>query len=195
LITFNAHKIHGPKGVGALFIKKGTKITPFLHGGAHEGELRAGTENIPGIVGFAKAAKLGMKEEHVKKMTELRDYFIEEILKIPDSTLNGPRGNKRLCNNVNVSFKFIEGESIVMYLGLNGICASTGSACSSHTLEPSHVLMAIEDNAERAHSSTRFTLSRFTTKKEIDFTLEKLGIIVRELRKISPLENVLEKTL
>jgi len=187
LITLNAHKLHGPKGVGALYVKKGIKITPLLHGGGHERNLRSGTENVPNVVGFAKAVELANDEKHVKYMTELRDYFIEQVLKIEDTTLNGPKGDKRLCNNVNVSFRYIEGESIVADLDIMGICASTGSACSSHTLDPSHVMMAIDDNHERAHSSIRFTVSRFSTKEELDYTLENLKKTIEKLRKISPL--------
>jgi cysteine desulfurase len=193
LITLNAHKIHGPKGVGVLFVKKGTRITPLAHGGGHEFNLRSGTENIPSIVGFAKAVKLAMKKEHVKKMTKLRDYFTEQALKIPETTLNGPKGNKRLCNNINISFRYIEGESIGAYLDAKGICTSTGSACSSRSLEPSHVIMALEDNSERAHGSLRFTISRFTAKEELDFTLEELKKTVQKLRKISPLTKILKR--
>jgi cysteine desulfurase len=221
LITLNAHKIHGPKGVGVLYIKKGIKITPLLHGGGHEFKLRSGTENVPEIVGFAKAAQLAMKADN-KKIARLRDYFIEEALKIPDVILNGPKGagtkgikdsrgfgnfvskqskisgtteggDKRLCNNVNLSFRYIEGESIGAALDAKGICTSTGSACSSKTLEPSHVLMALENNPERAHGSLRITLSRFTTKEELDFTLEELKKAVKKLRRISPLTKLLKK--
>ena len=187
LITLSAHKLHGPKGVGALYVRKGVKITPFFHGGGHESGLRSGTENIPGIVGFAKSVKIAMKGKHIKRMTGLRDYFIEELLKIPDVVLNGPVGEKRLCNNINVSFRYVEGESVGAYLDSKGICSSTGSACSSHTLEPSHVLMALEDNHERAHSSLRFTISRFTTKEELDFALLEIRKTVEKLRKMSPL--------
>jgi len=222
LITLNAHKIHGPKGIGALYIKKGTKINPFIQGGGQERGMRSGTENIPGMVGFAKAVKLAMDQKHVKNMAKLRDYFIEEVLKIPDTILNGPKGagtkgikdsrgfgnkvskqskifgtteggDKRLCNNINVSFRYIEGESIGAYLDTKGICTSTGSACSSHTLEPSHVIMALENNPERAHGSLRITLSRFTTKEELDFTLKELKKTVEKLRKVSPLTKILKR--
>jgi cysteine desulfurase len=193
LITLNAHKIHGPKGVGALYIRKGVKIVPFMHGGGQERRLRSGTENIPGIIGFAKAVKLAMNQKHVKNMSQLRDYFIEEVLKIPDVILNGPKGDKRLCNNVNISFRYIEGESVGAYLDTKGICTSTGSACSSHTLEPSHVMMALENNPERAHGSLRMTLSRFTTKEELDFTLKELKKTVEKLRKISPLTKIMKR--
>lgn len=194
LITLNAHKLHGPKGVGALYIKQGTKIDPMSHGGGHEKGRRGGTENIPGIRGFAKAVKLA-KPAHVKKMTELRDYFIENLLKIPDTTLNGPEGNKRLCNNINVSFRYVEGEAVGSYLDSRGICTSTGSACSSHTLEPSHVIMALENNPERAHGSLRFTISRNTTKEEIDIALEEIKKTIKKLRKISPLGKLMKKVL
>lgn len=195
LITLNAHKIHGPKGVGALYIKDGTKITPLMHGGGHERNLRSGTENIPGIMGFAKAVKLGMNPKHIRYMAGLRDYFMEELLKIPDTQLNGPKGDKRLCNNINVSFKYVEGEAIGSFLDSKGICTSTGSACSSHTLEPSHVIMALEDNPGRAHGSLRFTISRFTTKEELDFVLEEVKKTVQKLRKISPLGKLMKKIL
>jgi len=192
LITLNAHKLHGPKGVGALYIKKGVKIQPLIHGGGQERNLRSGTENIPNIVGFAEAVKLA-KKEYIKKMVKLRDYFIEEALKIPETTLNGPTGNKRLCNNINISFRYIEGESIGSFLDAKGICSSTGSACSSKSLEPSHVIMALEKNSERAHGSLRFTISRFTTKQELDFTLQELKKTVEKLRKISPLTKILKR--
>jgi cysteine desulfurase len=193
LITLNAHKIHGPKGVGALYIKKGLKISPLIHGGGQERNLRSGTENIPGIIGFAKAVKLAMNKKHISSMAKLRDYFIEHALKIPDTILNGPKGDKRLCNNINISFRYIEGESIGAYLDTKGICTSTGSACSSKSLEPSHVLMALEKNSERAHGSLRFTISRFTTKQELDFTLKELKKTVQKLRKISPLTKILKR--
>ena len=186
LITLNAHKMHGPKGVGALFIKTGVKIHPLIHGGGQERNLRSGTENIPGIIGFAESVKLAINPEHIKKMTELRDYFTEKILKIPNTTLNGPKEN-RLCNNINISFRYIEGESLATELDTKGICASTGSACSSHSLEPSHVLMALEKNPERAHGSLRFTISRFTTKDELDFALKEIKNAAERLRKISAL--------
>jgi cysteine desulfurase len=194
LITLNAHKIHGPKGVGALYIKKGIKIEPFMHGGGHERELRSGTENIPGIVGFAKSVKLANKK-HIQHMVKLRDYFTEEILKIQDTQLNGPKGENRLCNNINISFKYIEGESVGSFLDSKGICTSTGSACSSHSLEPSHVIMALENSPERAHGSLRFTISRNTTKEELDFTIEEIKKTVKKLREISPLGKLMKKFL
>jgi len=184
LVTLNAHKIHGPKGVGALYIRKGIKITPLLHGGGHEKGLRSGTENVPGIVGFAKAAKLA-KDKHIRYMEKLRDKLIEGILKIENTKINGPKEN-RLCNNVNVCFGNIEGESIGGYLEAYGICSSTGSACSSHTLEPSHVLRAIGRSHLEANSSIRLTLSRENTEEDINKVLEVLPGIVIKLRKMSP---------
>ncbi|MBN2112439.1 cysteine desulfurase [Candidatus Woesearchaeota archaeon] len=195
LITLNAHKIHGPKGVGVLYIKKGTKITPVAHGGGHEFSLRSGTENVPGIVGFAKAVQLAMDRKHVAYMAKLRDRLTEGLLEVPGTILNGPRGGKRLCNNVNISFKYIEGEAIGTHLDSEGICSSTGSACSSKSLEPSHVLMAIGMKPEDAHGSLRLTLSRYTTEDEIDKALEVLPNVVEKLRKISPLTRVIKRVL
>ncbi len=186
LMTLNAHKIHGPKGVGALYIKSGIKITPLLHGGGQESGKRSSTENIPGIIGFAKAVKLS-KPKHIKQMTKLRDYLINEILKIPGTKLNGPR-EKRLCNNINISFSNIEGEAVGGYLDADGISSSTGSACSSKSLEPSHVLLAIGLTPIQANTSIRLSLSRFTTREQIEYTIEKLNKIVIKLRKISPLK-------
>lgn len=185
LVTLNSHKIHGPKGVGALYIRKGTKIIPWQHGGWHEFNLRSGTENIVGIVGFAEAVKLADKK-YIKQMTKLRDRLIEGVLKIHNSRLNGPR-EKRLCNNTNFSFKSIEGESIIGRLDLEGVSASTGSACSSKTLEPSHVLLAIGLSREDAHGSLRLSLSRFTKEEDIDFVIKALPKIVKRLRSISPI--------
>jgi cysteine desulfurase len=189
MITINSHKIHGPKGVGALYLKKGTKIGCLMDGGGQEKGLRSGTENISGIVGFAKAVEISFKskDNSINKMIKLRDYFIDNVLKIQGSVLNGATGRGRLCNNINVSFRYIEGESVMMNLDQKGICVSTGSACSSHSLDPSHVLMALENNHERAHGSLRFTISRYTTKKEIDYTLGELKKIIERLRKISSL--------
>jgi len=189
LMTLNAHKIHGPKGVGALYIKEDIKkkIDPLLHGGGHEFGLRSSTENIAGIVGFATAVKLA-KSGHVKDMRKMRNYFIEELLKIPSVDLNGPKGDKRLCNNINIRFNNIEGEAIGGYLDSYGISSSTGSACSSHTLEPSHVLTAIGLDKGKINTSVRLSLSRFNTKEEIDYVLEILPKIVDKLRKISPIK-------
>jgi cysteine desulfurase len=185
LVTLNAHKIHGPKGVGALYIRDGINIVPLMHGGGHERNLRSGTENISGIVGFAKAVEISNKK-NIEKMTRLRDKLIEGILKIEKTRLNGAM-NERLCNNVNISFNNIEGEAIGGYLENLGICTSTGSACASHSLETSHVLKAIGLTPVQANSSIRISLSKYTTEEEIDFVLEKLPKIVEKLRRISPL--------
>ena len=188
LITLNSHKIHGPKGVGALYIKAGTRIIPWQHGGGHENKMRSGTHNVHGIVGFAEAVKVALGDkESLTRMQKLRDKLIRETMRIPESRLNGSIGEKRLCNNVNISFLRIEGESLTGYLNENGISASTGSACSSRSLEASHVLMAIGLTHEWAHGSLRLTLSKYTTEQEIDYALEALPKIVDKLRKISPL--------
>ena len=188
-VTLNAHKIHGPKGVGALFIREEIKknITPLLHGGGHEFKLRSSTENIPGIVGFAAAVRISNSGD-VKNMKKLRDYFIEGILKISNVNLNGVSGEKRLCNNINVRFNNIEGEAIGGYLDAYGISSSTGSACSSNTLEPSHVLTAIGLSHEKVNTSVRLSISKFTTKKDIDYVLEVLPKVVEKLRKMSPIK-------
>jgi len=191
LITLNAHKIHGPKGVGALFIKKGIKINPIMQGGLQEHNKRPGTENIAGIIGFAKAVEIAMneKQKNIEHMKELQKYMINKILsEIPNTELNGPvELNKRLCNNINISFKNIEGEAILMILNEKGICVSTGSACSSKKLEASHVILALGKKHEQAHGSIRFSLSKFNTKQEIDYTIDKLKEVVEILRKISHL--------
>ena len=185
LVTLNSHKIHGPKGVGALYLKDGIKITPLSHGGGHERKLRSGTENISGIIGFAKASEVINKRD-IKKMSEMRDKLINEILKIQDTRLNGPR-DKRLCNNINISFMNIEGEAIGGYLENEGIYTSTGSACLSNTLESSHVLKAIGLPPVQANSSLRISISKYTTDEEVDYFLDKLPKIIDKLRKISPL--------
>tara|TARA_Y100000310_G_C20687229_1_gene819858 strand:- start:1377 stop:2519 length:1143 start_codon:yes stop_codon:yes gene_type:complete len=186
-VTLNSHKIHGPKGVGALYIKKGIKITPISHGGGHEKGLRCGTENISGIVGFAKAVKISNNKD-VKQMIRLRDKLINGILKIPNTKLNGPKGDKRLANNINISFNNIEGEAIGGYLDSYGICSSTGSACSSNTLESSHVLKAIGLNALEANTSLRLSLGKYNTDEEVDYTIKILNKVVEKLRKISPIK-------
>jgi cysteine desulfurase len=188
LVTLNAHKIHGPKGVGALYIRKGTNIKAWQHGGGHERNLRSGTENIPGIAGFAEAFRQADSNKHVKHMLRLRDKIIEVIEKnIPECKLNGPRDDKRLCNNINFVFSRIEGEAIGGYLDLKGISSSTGSACSSHSLEPSHVLQAIGLSKAEANGSLRLSISRFTTEEEVNYLLEVLPPIIKKLRFISPL--------
>lgn len=192
LAALNAHKIHGPKGVGAIYIRKGTKFEILQHGGGQEFGLRAGTENIPGIVGFAEAAKIALQDKHKKYIAKLRDKLIEGVLnKIPEVKLNGPRGDFRLCNNVNLSFKAIEGEAIGGYLNQKMIASSTGSACSARTLEPSYVLKAIGLSDEDANGSLRLSLSRFTTEEEIDYVIDVLPGIIEKLRKISPFGKLL----
>jgi cysteine desulfurase len=186
LVTLNSHKIHGPKGVGALFVKEGIKLTPLNHGGGQEGGVRGGTENVAGIIGFAEAVKIASDKNHIKKMERLRNKLIEEILKIPESKLNGSRKN-RLCNNLNFSFKKVEGEAIGGYLDQKGITSSTGSACSEASLQPSYVLKSIGLSDELANGSLRLTLSRFTTEEEIDYVAKVLPKIISKLRKFSPL--------
>lgn len=188
LVTLNAHKIYGPKGVGALYVKDGIKITPVAHGGGHEKKLRSGTENIPGIVGFAKSAEIA-NEKDIKRMTLLRDKLIEGLLKIEDVKLNGPAGDKRLCNNVNISFNNIEGESIGGYLENEGIYTSTGSACMSNTLQTSHVLKAIGLNPLQSNSSLRISISKHTSEEDVNYFVNKISKIVNKLRKFSPLIN------
>ena len=187
LVALNSHKIHGPKGVGALYIRDGIKIIPLLHGGGHEKKIRSGTENVSGIVGFAKAVET-MGKKDLKRIEELRDKLIERALKIPNTKLNGSR-EKRLCNNVNVSFMNIEGEAIGGYLENEGIYTSTGSACQSHSLESSHVLKALGLSPLEANSSIRMSLSKFTTEEEIDYVLKVLPKVVEKLRRLSPLVN------
>lgn len=186
LLTLSAHKIYGPKGVGALFVRKGTPLEPLIFGGGHEFGIRSGTENVPGIVGLGKAIeKIKRMRSEGARLEKLRDKLIEGILKnIPDCQLNGSR-QKRLPNNVNVSFKGAEGEAMVIALDQEGICVSTGSACSSKSLEPSHVLLALGLSPEQAHGSLRLSLGRFTTEAEIDKVLKTLPPIVARLRKFS----------
>ena len=189
MLSSSAHKINGPKGIGFLYIRKGVKIRSFVHGGAQERKRRAGTENVPGIVGYGAAADRAAKtmEDRAKKEIELRDYLIGRITsEIPYVKLNGDPV-KRLPNNVNVSFRFIEGESLLLMLDGCGICGSSGSACTSGSLDPSHVLLAIGLPHEIAHGSLRLSLSEETTKEELDYTVDKLKEIVQNLRNMSPL--------
>jgi len=192
LLSASAHKLYGPKGVGMLYVRKGVKIVPYLYGGEQERGMRASTENVPGIVGFAKAVEIAGHgfdngSQTDKRIRQLRDKLIQGILsKIDDSILNG-HPTQRLDNNVNVSIKYIEGESILLNLDLEGIAASTGSACSSGSLEPSHVLLAIGLDHESAHSSLRLTLGNGTAEEEVDRVLEVLPKIVKKLREMSPL--------
>lgn len=189
MLSSSAHKINGPKGIGFLYIRKGVKIRSFVHGGAQERKRRAGTENVPGIVGYGVAAKRAAETMEVRtaKERELRDYFIDRVLKeIPYVKLNGAPV-KRLPNNINLSFRFVEGESLLIMLDMKGIAASSGSACTSGSLDPSHVLLAIGLPHEIAHGSLRLTLGEDTTKEDLDYTLEQLKEIIGKLRDLSPL--------
>lgn len=189
LLSLSGHKFHGPKGVGALYVRKGVRIPALILGGAQERRKRAGTENVPGIVGMGKAIELATAEleDNAAKMKVLRDRLIFGIpARIPDVKLNG-HPTERLPNNVNFSIRFIEGESILLMLDLNGIAASSGSACTSGSLDPSHVLLAMGLPHEVAHGSLRLTLSEFTTPEEIDYVLDTLPPIVEKLRAMSPL--------
>jgi len=196
MLSASGHKFNGPKGIGFLYIRKGVKIRSFVHGGAQERKRRAGTENVPGIVGMGKAAELAKATlaERMEREIELRDYLIDQVMqKIPYTRLNGHRVN-RLPNNVNFSFQFIEGESLLIMLDMAGICASSGSACTSGSLDPSHVLLAIGLPHEIAHGSLRLTLSEETTKDDIDYVVENLVQIVERLRSMSPLyEDYMKK--
>lgn len=189
LVSISAHKFCGPKGVGALYIRKGTRIVPFMNGGEQEHGRRASTQNVPGIVGFGKACQLAQQEmgQEKERLETLRDKLINGILnRIDHVHLNG-HPTQRLPNNVNISLEFVEGESILLNLDLMGIAASTGSACSSSVLEASHVLLALGLPHESAHSSLRFSLGQETTEKDVDYVLEKLPQIVKKLRAMSPL--------
>jgi len=195
LLSLSAHKFYGPKGVGALYIKKGTKIHPFSHGGAQERNRRAGTENVAGIVGLGKAIELATQNlsEYAAKLQKLRDKLIDGVLsKIDYVRLNGDRYN-RLPNNANFSFEFIEGESLLLMLDMKGIAASSGSACTSGSLDPSHVLLAIGLEHEVAHGSLRITLGEDNTEEDIDYLLEVLPDIVSRLREMSPLYEKVKK--
>ncbi len=189
MLSASGHKLNGPKGIGFLYIRKGVKIRSFVHGGAQERSRRAGTENIPGIVGLGAAVERAMRimDTKTRKEVELRDYLIGRLEnEIPHCWLNGHR-TKRLPNNINFSFLFIEGESMLIMLDMKGICASSGSACTSGSLDPSHVLLAIGLKHEEAHGSLRLTLSEETTKEEMDIVAEEVKKIVQRLRDMSPL--------
>ena len=191
LMSISAHKIYGPKGIGALFIKSGTSISNFMHGGAQENKRRAGTENVTGIVGFGKAAELAHSniDGHIKRTKELRDYFIDQVTtRIPDVILNGDR-KLRHPGNANFTFKYIEGESILVLLDINGISASTGSACSSGSNKPSHVITALNIPPEDMHSTIRFTIGDFTSKDDLDYVTGELCAIVEKLRSTSPISK------
>ena len=189
MLSASGHKLNGPKGIGFLYIRKGVKIRSFVHGGAQERSRRAGTENIPGIVGLGAAVERAMRimDSKTRKEIELRDYLIGRLEnEIPHCWLNGHR-TKRLPNNINFSFLFIEGESMLIMLDMKGICASSGSACTSGSLDPSHVLLAIGLKHEEAHGSLRLTLSEDSTKEEMDIVAEEVKKIVQRLRDMSPL--------
>jgi len=192
LLALSAHKFHGPKGIGALYVRKGVRLRPLVYGGGHERGLRSSTENIPGMVGMGKAAELGIAEmeESVARMTKIRDRLIEGTLSsVPRSYLNGPKGKDRLCNNAHFRFDFIEGEGMVLFLDMKGIAASTGSACSTKSLEPSHVLRSLGLRHEQCHGSLRLSLSKFNTMEEAEFYLEAIPGIIENLRKMSPLNE------
>ena len=189
LLSLAAHKFYGPKGVGALYVRKGIKIDNLVHGGGQERNRRAGTENVAGIVGLGKAIELAVDnmEENNKKLVFLRDKLINGLLEIPHTRLNGPRGENRLPGNSNVCFRFIEGESILLMLDAMGIAASSGSACTSGSLDPSHVLLSIGLPHEIAHGSLRLSLGDASTEEEVDYVLETVPKIIQRLRDMSPL--------
>ena len=191
LITLNAHKIHGPKGVGCLFVKQGTNIEAWQHGGGHELGLRSGTENIPAIVGFAKAVELAIDKKHVEYMTKLRNKLINNLLKINNAKLNGPKEN-RLCNNINICFKGIDAPSLGARLNNKGISSSLASACSANNDDLSHVLKAIGLNDEDANSSIRLTLSRFTKEQEIDYVIKIITKTVKSWSKKGIIDRILK---
>jgi len=181
LISLSSHKIHGPKGVGALYVREGVKLKSLFNGGSHELGLRPGTENVSGIVGFARAVELSKPPSKA-----LRDYIIKKLLEVPGSRLNGHPTN-RLCNNINVSFDKVEGESVLLRLDAKGIAVSTGSACSSKSLKPSHVLTAMGLRPEQSHGAVRITTSKYSTKVEADYLIKNLKQVIKNLREMSPL--------
>jgi len=189
LLSLSAHKFYGPKGIGALYIKRGVKIDNLIHGGGQERARRAGTENIPGIVGLGKAIELAVSdiEGKNKRLSSLRNKLVEGLLNIPYSKLNGPKDSNRLPGNANICFKFIEGESILLSLDFEGVCASSGSACTSGSLDPSHVLLAIGLPHEIAHGSLRLTLGESTTLEDVEYVIHVLPPIIKRLRDMSPL--------
>lgn len=189
MLSASAHKFHGPKGIGFLYLREGVKIGTLIHGGAQERSRRAGTHNVPGIIGTAAAAAIAARdmEKNIAKETQVRDYAIDRILKeVPYARLNGDRKD-RLPNNINICFRFIEGESMLIMLDQKGICASSGSACTSGSLDPSHVLLAIGLPHEIAHGSLRMTLSAETTKEDMDYVIDHIKATIERLRSMSPL--------
>lgn len=191
LMSMSAHKIYGPKGIGALYMRKGLRIPNFIHGGAQEMGKRAGTENLPSIIGFGKAAELAQQnlDSHIAHCKELRDYLVERVTKeIPDTFVNGTMDHRH-PGNANITFKYIEGESILLLLDYKGISVSTGSACSSKSLKPSHVLTALGVPVEMIHGTVRFTVGDFTTKEDIDYVVDTLKEIVEKLRMLSPVNS------
>ncbi len=198
LMSMSSHKIYGPKGIGALYVRKGIRLRALIHGGAQERNRRGGTENVPAIVGFGKAVEIALPEltEESKRLEKLRDYFIELVHeKVPYVKLNGHK-TKRLPNNVNISFEFIEGESLLIMLDMKGVCASSGSACTSGSLDPSHVLLAIGLPHEIAHGSLRVTIGISTTKEELEYVADSLVTIVARLREMSPVyEDYINKEI
>jgi len=185
LVTVTAHLIHGPKGVGGLYVRQGTPLAKWMDGGFQEFNLRGGVENIPGAVGFAKAVELVTPEE-TARLQDMRDRLIERLLRIPHSRLNG-HPTLRLPHNANVSFRFVEGESILLHLDMRGFAVSTGSACFSRSLEASHVILGIGGDHERAHGSVRFTFGRFNQPEDVDAVAEAISDVIEKLRAISPL--------
>lgn len=194
LMTINGSKIYGPKGIGVLYIRKGTMVSNLIHGGGQESKRRSGTENVPGIVGLAKALELVQAERdlEIKRLTDLRDYLIAGLLKMPKTFLNGHPTN-RLPNNVNVSILDVEGESVLLALDALGVAVSTGSACASGSLKPSHVILALGQPYEAVHGSLRFSLGHRNTKEDLDYVLEVLPSIIEQLRKMSPVNLDFEK--
>ncbi len=188
LMTLSSCLIHGPKGISALYIKEGTKIEPLFFGDARERGIRPGFIDVAYAVGFAKAVEL-YKKEDIIRMKTLRDYMIDKLLEIEDSELNGPRGDRRLCNNVNISFKYVEGEAVVLRLSMKGIIVGTGSACYNPELEPSHVILALGKGYEASHSSIRIVLSKYNTRDEVEIACKELKETIENLRNISPFKK------
>jgi cysteine desulfurase len=189
MLSLSGHKLHAPKGIGALFIRKGTKISPYMTGGHQERNLRGGTENVPYIVALGKACELARKEmdQQIKYISTLRDKLERELLKAcPDTSVNGGGSSERLPNTTNISFQYVEGEAILLLMNELNICASSGSACTSGSLDPSHVLKAMDIPFTKLHGSIRFSLSHYNTEEEIDFVIKELPPIIERLRKISP---------